>query len=82
MPRLINEPITVHLNADSVIHAFIWRRRLYKVLAVLSCWREPSTWWDGEPIKKAMRVTAANCSIGIYELYQTEGEWFLHSLLD
>jgi hypothetical protein len=80
--KLINEPITVHINKSSVPTAFIWRRRHYKVSEVLSSWWEPSRWWDGEPTRFLMRVTATNRDTGIYELCKRNGSWFLDRVLD
>ena len=80
--RVINESITVHLGKDSLPTAFIWRRRLYRIIDVLSWWREPSKWWDGEPIRLLIRVTAVNKVVGIYELSRLNSHWFLDRLLD
>ena len=82
MSKLINEPIIVHISKASVLTAFIWRRRHYKVSQVLSSWWEPSKWWDGESLSFLMRVAAANTATGIYELRRLDGNWFLHRLLD
>jgi hypothetical protein len=82
MSRIINESITVHLGANSAIETFIWRRRLYRVINILSWWREPSQWWNGESKRFLVRVTATNLSPGIYELCKADDGWFLHSLLD
>jgi len=81
MSRLVNEPIIVHIS-DSIVRAFIWHRRNYRVLNVLSSWSEGSKWWEGEPIKHFIRVIANNKYDGIYELYQAGKKWFLHSILD
>lgn len=62
MSKLIGEPIKVHQDKDSIITAFIWRRRLYKVLEVIDWWREPYEWWDGEAVRLFFRVTARNSS--------------------
>jgi hypothetical protein len=80
--KLINEPVIVHMGKSSVLTAFIWRRRHYKVSEVLSSWWEPSNWWDGEPPKFLMRVSATNTATGIYELCRLDGNWFLHRVLD
>ena len=82
MARIILEPVDVHTNTESRVTAFIWRRRLYKVLGTLSWWREPSEWWNGRPVSFTLRVTAANDSPGIYELRKTGNRWFLYRLLD
>jgi hypothetical protein len=82
MSRLIEEPVKVYKNNDSRIAAFIWRRRLYRVLDVISWWREPSEWWDGKAMRLCIRVNAQNSSTGTYELYKLGGQWFLSRVLD
>jgi hypothetical protein len=82
MSRLINEPIITHQSRPNVVTAFIWRRRLYRVLAIIGWWREPAKWWDNELIKFYIRVNARNTSTGTYELYKRGEEWFLHRVLD
>ena len=82
MSKLIGEPIKVHQNQDSMITAFIWRKRLYKILEVIGWWREPAEWWNGKAIRLFVRVNAWNSSIGTYELYRLGGEWFLHGVID
>ena len=82
MSKLIDEPIRVHQNKDSVITAFIWRKRLYKVLEVLGWWREPSEWWNGQTLLLFMRVNARNSSTVTCELYQLKEKWFLSRVLD
>jgi len=82
MSKLIGEPIRVHQNRDSMIVAFIWRKRLYRVLEVVSWWREPSEWWNGKAMRLFIRVNAKNSSIGTYELYKLGEEWFLSRVLD
>ena len=82
MSKFIGEPIEIHKNGDSTISAFIWRKRLYRVLEVVDWWREPSEWWNGKPVRLFMRVNAKNSSTGTYELYRLEAEWFLSRVLD
>ena len=82
MVKLIAEPISVHIDKDSKMTAFIWRRRLYRVLNILSWWREPAEWWDDKPVRLLVRVIAANTTTGTYELCQVEAKWFLHNLID
>jgi len=82
MSRLIYEPIKVHQDKDSKITAFIWRRRLYRVLEILDQWREPAEWWNEEETRLYFRVTAKNSSTGVYELCQIGNEWFLSRVLD
>jgi len=82
MTKLIGEPVRVHQNKDSMITAFIWRKRLYRVLEVLAWWREPSAWWQGKAIPLFIRVNAQNSSIGTYELYKFGKQWFLSRVLD
>lgn len=80
--RCIDEPITVHVNRESVPTAFIWRRRLYRVVEMLSCWREASEWWNGEPVRVLIRVTAERRGAGIYELCKSGTSWSMHRVLD
>jgi len=82
MSKLIGEPIRVHLDKDSKPAAFIWRKRLYRVLDVIGWWREPSEWWNGKAIRLFIRVNAQNSSTGTYELYKLGGQWFLSRVLD
>ncbi|MFC1906368.1 DUF6504 family protein [Chloroflexota bacterium] len=82
MSKLIGEPIKVHQGKDAIITAFIWRKRLYKVLEVVGWWREPSEWWNGKAMRFFVLVNAQNSSIGTYELYQLGKEWFLSKVLD
>jgi hypothetical protein len=82
MAKLIGEPIKAHTGKDSVLTAFIWRKRLYRVVEVLSWWREPSEWWNGKAMRFFVRVNAKNSSTGTYELYQLGESWFIHRVLD
>lgn len=82
MSKLIDEPIKVHLDRDSLPTAFIWRKRLYRVVEVLSWWREPGDWWNGNGLRLFVRVSAQNTSIGIFELYRLGESWFLQRVLD
>ena len=82
MSKLIGEPIKVHENKDSIMTAFIWRKRLYRVLEVIGWWREPSEWWNGKATRFFVRVNARNSSIGTYELCRLGKEWFLSRVLD
>ena len=80
--RQIDEPITVHISRESVPTAFIWRRRLYRVVEILSWWREASEWWNGEQVRILIRVTAERKGAGTYELCRSDSAWFLHRVLD
>lgn len=82
MSKLIDEPIRVHQNKPTTVTAFIWRKRLYRVVEILNWWRETAKWWDNELISYFIRVNAKNTSIGTYELRKTGNEWFLHRVLD
>jgi len=82
MSKLIGEPVKVHENKESLIDAFIWRKRLYRVLEVVGWWREPSEWWKGKAACLFIRVNARNSSIGTYELYRLGKVWFLSRVLD
>lgn len=80
--RQIDEPITVHISRESVPTAFIWRRRLYRVVEILSWWREASEWWNGGQVRILIRVTAERRGAGIYELCKSDSIWLLHRVLD
>jgi hypothetical protein len=83
MSKLINEQIQVHPDKSLKITAFIWRKRLYRVLDFLSWWRAPADWWnDGEGIRFFVRVSAKHSSTGTYELCKAGREWYLHRVLD
>lgn len=82
MAKLIGEPVKAQINKDSMLTAFIWRKRLYRVVEVLGWWREPSEWWSGKAMRFFVRVNAKNSSVGTYELYQLGERWFLHRVLD
>ena len=82
MTKLIGEPVKANTNKNSMLTAFIWRKRVYKVVEVLAWWREPSEWWNGKAMRFFVRVNAKNSSIGTYELYQLGESWFLHRVLD
>ena len=82
MSKLIGEAITVHSNKDSAPTAFIWRKRLYTIVKVLSWWREPSAWWQDKAVRLFLRVNARSTSTGTYELYRLDGNWYLHRILD
>jgi len=82
MSKLIGEPVKARTNKDSMLTAFIWRKRLYRVVEVLGWWREPPEWWNGKAVRFFVRVNAENSSVGTYELYQLGERWFLHRVLD
>ena len=82
MAKLIGEPVRVHISKDSMLSAFIWRKRLYRVVEVLSWWREPAEWWNGKAMRFFVRVNAQNSSVGTYELYRLGKGWFLSRVLD
>ena len=82
MSRLIGELIKVHQDKASMVTAFIWRKRLYRVKEILDWWREPSAWWDEEEMRLFFRVNAGNSSGGIYELCKIGEEWFISKVLD
>ena len=82
MSKLIDEPVKVHQNNGPIINAFIWRKRLYRVLDVVSWWREPSDWWNDKSMRLFIRVNAQNSSTGTYELYKLGERWFLSRVLD
>jgi hypothetical protein len=80
--RIIDEPISVYINKKSVLSAFIWRKRFYRVSGVLCWWREPSDWWNQEPVRLLIRITAHRSVTGIYELCRKGADWFMHRVID
>ena len=82
MSKLINAQIEVYGSRNSRISAFVWRKRLYRILGVIGWWREPSRWWDGEQVRLFIRVNAKSYSFGIYELCRDKEAWFLSRVLD
>lgn len=82
MSKLFNEPVLVHTNKTSAPDAFIWRKRLYRIKGILSWWREPAAWWDGEYESLFLRVRARHSTDGVYELYRNGEQWFLQRLVD
>jgi hypothetical protein len=80
--KLIDEPVKAHRGKDSLVTAFIWRKRLYRVEEILNWWYEPSEWWIGKEARLHLRVNARNSNIGTYELYRLGENWFLHRVLD
>jgi len=80
--KIINEPITVHIK-NNIPAAFIWRRRSYRVIEVISRWWEPAQWWNGEKARLLVRLLAASkISTGIYEVAKHDADWFLNRVLD
>jgi len=82
MSKLIGAPVKVHLSKSSVLTAFIWKKRLYRVNEIINWWREPSGWWNGKAMRFFVRINATNSSTGTYELYKMGEEWFLSRILD
>ena len=82
MSKLIDEPIMVKRSRPNTLAAFIWRRRLYRVIEILGWWHEPARWWDNEAVRLCIRVNAKNTSTGTYELCRISYKWFLHRVLD
>ena len=83
MSKLIGEPVKAHVKENgSVIAAFIWRKRLYRVTQVLSWWWEPAEWWNGKESRFFVRVEAKGASMGAYELYRLGEQWFLSRVFD
>ena len=82
VPRVVDEPISVYINKKSVLSAFIWRKRFYRVSGVLCWWREPSAWWNQEPVRLLIRITARRSVTGIYELCRKGADWFMHRVID
>ncbi len=82
MAKLIGEPVRTHTGRDALPTAFIWRKRLYRVVEILGWWREPGNWWDDSSMRFFVRVTARGSSEGTFELCQLGDSWFLERVLD
>lgn len=84
MVKHVGEPVKVHEDKDSIITAFIWRKRLYRVSEVIGWWREPDDWWSGKAMRFFVRVNAEKSggATGTYELYRLGKSWFLSKILD
>ena len=72
---------------------FVWRRRRYRVRAVLQCWIETGSWWstagDAEEEYQMWRVEAAAersaaRAVGQFDLcrHPGSGHWFLVRAFD
>ena len=51
--RVSNEPVAVRLSSDAAPAQFVWRRRLWRVLAVQRSWVEAVPWWDDPRVRRA-----------------------------
>ena len=78
LSKLINEPIIAHVSRLNILTAFIWRKKLYRVLEIIGWWREPGKWWDNEGIRYYLRANAKNTSAGTYGLCKISDELLLH----
>ncbi len=54
--RVSNEPVAVRLSSDAAPTQFVWRRRLWRVLAVQRSWVEAVPWWDDPRVRSVARV--------------------------
>ncbi|MGB3955055.1 MAG: DUF6504 family protein [Brooklawnia sp.] len=57
--RVRNEPISVRVSPDCAPTQFIWRARLWRVLAVQRRWVEAGAWWDDPRVRRARGQDAA-----------------------
>lgn len=93
--RRYDEPIDVRsgeVGGDIGPAQFLWRRRLWKVLAVETRWKETTDWWtrpsdDLVAESEVWRVVAASGRTGepgVYELVRPAagGDWLLRSVVD
>ena len=65
------EPIAVRLAARSGTEPgstqpgqFVWRYRLWRVLAVQRHWVEAGAWWDDPRVRRARGQDAASAAVG------------------
>ena len=90
--REYNEGVVVEMSEQQPAR-FIWRRQEYLITAVLTRWRERTSWWlSTEPaehpleLERAMwRVEArrvAGRARGVFELRQSARGWALVRALD
>lgn len=96
--RRCDDPIEVRLGRvgeDEGPGQFLWRNRLWRVLAVQQRWIESGSWWEqaesgSEDLlreREVWRVEAANGragSRGVYELAHAlaDGSWRLRAVVD
>lgn len=61
--RVHNDPIAVRVpiaaEPGSAPTQFVWRQRLWRVLAVQRSWVEASAWWDDPRVRRARGQDAA-----------------------
>lgn len=82
MAKLILERVSVAGPPGKAPLAFTWRGRLYRVVEVVSWWREPGAWWRGEPVRLFVRVNARRAYEGTYDLCRMGEEWLLYRVHD
>ena len=82
MCKIINEPVTVYEPNGSLPKAFIWRKRLYRISQIIGNYREPSRWWQGEPLTQLIRVIASSRSESTFELMRVGNGWQITRVFD
>lgn len=82
LSRLVNQPITVVTDDNSLPSRFVWRQRWHNNAGVLEEWRDTGCWWEGEGEKAFYLLQTDNG--GTYELYFDfkANCWYLYRVLD
>jgi hypothetical protein len=86
--KLLLEDIQVHLDSDRSPERLLWRRRPYRVKAVLEEWCYTGQWWRTTGLKGCHRhyyrlacLTASNTSLCL-EIFHENRCWKLSRVLD
>jgi hypothetical protein len=91
MGRVYGEPVEVQTRQDGQPSGFVWRERLYAVIAVQEYWMVNRDWWresapvPARPELQFWRVEAsAGGTTGTYELRRdiAAGTWTLRRIAD
>lgn len=76
--RIHAEPIAVRLTADTAQATpgqFVWRHRLWRVLAVQRHWVEAGAWWDDPRVRRARGQDAESPASGREDLLAEQQIW-------
>lgn len=79
--KILDQPVTVNLNAQGLLAGFTMGGNAHKVIDVLEEWRDIGCWWDNEGEKVFYRVHTTK---GGYELYHdlSNNTWHLYRIID
>lgn len=82
MSRLVDRPVHVRVGRQGDPLAFTYRRRTYRVTAVLDRWEEVGEWWEAPVERTVYRVLADGGGIFELERRRPEGRWYLYKAYD